>query len=137
LQGLVRHRLQEQDLISEEENIEQSRLHLKDRRIIIFADEPDIALYENDQIIAAVEIKGGIDKAGVLERVGAAIKSLSRAKEENPASVTILILQEVSMTPQSIIDLQTNKAAVNYWFTLEDILEDEDKQNELFQLLGI
>jgi hypothetical protein len=33
--------------------------------------------------------------------------------------------------------LQTNKAAVNYWFTLEDILEDEDKQNELFQLLGI
>jgi hypothetical protein len=122
LQGLVRHRLQEQDLISEEENIEQSRLHLKDRRIIIFADEPDIALYENDQIIAAVEIKGGIDKAGVLERVGAAIKSLSRAKEENPASVTILILQEVSMTPQSIIDLQTNKAAVNYWFTLEDIL---------------
>ena len=87
--------------------------------------------------MAAVEVKGGIDKAGVLERVGAAIKSLSRSKEENPDSVTILILQEVSMTSQSVIDLQTNQKTVNYWFTVEDVLENEEKRNEIFALLGI
>lgn len=83
------------------------------------------------------KIKGGIDKAGVLERVGAAIKSLSRSKEENPDSVTILIMQEVSMTSQSVIDLQTNQKTVNYWFTVEDVLENEEKRNEVFALLGI
>jgi hypothetical protein len=56
------------------------------------------AIYKEDKIQAAVEIKGGIDTAGVLERVGAAIKSLRRAKEENPQSTTILILQGVSIT---------------------------------------
>ena len=79
----------------------------------------------------------GIDKAGVLERVGAAIKSLSRAKEENPASVTILILQEVSMTPQSMVDLQTNQKAVNYWITVEEVLENDEKRDEVFRLLQI
>ena len=92
---------------------------------------------KNDKIVVAVEVKGGIDKAGVLERVGAAIKSLNRSKEENPDSVTVLILQEVSMTPQSIVDLQTNQKAVNYWFTVEEVLENEDKRGEVFQLLKI
>jgi hypothetical protein len=87
--------------------------------------------------VAAAEVKGGIDTAGVLERVGAAIKSLSRAKEENPNSVTILVLQEVSMTPQSIIDLQTNQNTVNYWFTVEEVLENDDKRAEVFSLLRI
>ena len=41
------------------------------------------------------------------------------------------------MTPQSKIDLQTNQKAVNYWFTAEDVLENEEKRNEIFRLLGI
>jgi hypothetical protein len=136
LQGIIRRRLNEQGLAAEEID-GKPRLTLTDGRIVVFADEPDIAFYRNDEVIAAVEVKGGIDKAGVLERVGAAIKSLSRAKEENPNSVTILILPEVSMTPQSVIDLQTNRQAVNYWFTVEEVLENETRQDEIFQLLGI
>lgn len=61
---------------------------------------------------------------------------MSRSKEENPDSVTILILQEVSMTPQSVIDLQTNQKNVNHWFTMEDVLESEEK-GEIFALLRI
>ena len=57
-------------------------LQLKDNRRIEFADEPDIAIYLGDQIKVAIEVKGGIDTAGVLERIGAALKSLSRAKAE-------------------------------------------------------
>lgn len=136
LQGIIRRRLHEKGLVSEEID-DKPRLALTDQRVVVFADEPDIGFYENDKIVAAVEVKGGIDKAGVLERVGAAIKSLSRAKEENLASVTILILQEVSMTPQSMVDLQTNQNAVNYWFTVEEVLENEEKRVEVFKLLQI
>lgn len=136
IQGIVRRRLRESNLISEDSD-DKPRITLKDNRTVVFADEPDIGFYEDEKIVAAVEVKGGIDKAGVLERVGAAIKSLSRAKEENPDSVTLLILPEVSMTPQSVIDLQTNQNAVNYWFTVEEVLENDDKRNEVFSLLRI
>lgn len=136
LQGIIRRRLDESGLASEDAD-DKPRIVLADNRTVIFADEPDIGFYEEDKIIAAIEVKGGIDKAGVLERVGAAIKSLSRAKEENPNSVTILVLQEVSMTPQSMTDLQTNRHAVNYWFTVEEVLENEDKRSEVFNLLRI
>lgn len=80
----------------------RSQILLPDRRLIVFADEPDIAIYqqteEQKKIVTALEIKGGIAPAGILERISAAIKSLSRAKEENPDSITILIIQEVSVT---------------------------------------
>jgi hypothetical protein len=136
LQGIIRRRLRDSRLVGEDID-DKPRITLVNQRVVVFADEPDIGFYEDDKIVAAVEVKGGIDKAGVLERVGAAIKSLSRAKEENPDSVTILILQEVSMTPQSIVDLQTNQKTVNHWFTVEEVLENEDKRNEVFKLLRI
>ncbi len=136
VQGIIRRRLRESGLVSEEID-DKPHIALTDHREVVFADEPDIGFYQNNKIIAAVEVKGGIDKAGVLERVGAAIKSLSRSKEKNPDSVTILILQEVSMTSQSIQDLQTNQNTVNHWFTVEDVLENEEKRKEVFTLLGI
>jgi hypothetical protein len=83
----------------------------------------------------AIEIKGGIDTAGVLERVGAAIKSLRRARDINPQSTTILILQGLSITPTARHDLEINRDAVNYWFTIEEILESENTREELFGLL--
>ncbi|MCB8951239.1 MAG: XcyI family restriction endonuclease [Ardenticatenales bacterium] len=136
LQGIIRRRLRESGLVAEEID-DKPRMTLTDHRVVVFADEPDIGFYQDDKIVATIEVKGGIDKAGVLERVGAAIKSLSRSKEENPDSVTILILQEVSMTPQSVIDLQTNQKNVNHWFTMEDVLESEEKRGEIFALLRI
>lgn len=136
LQGIIRRRLSESGFTAENTD-DKPRLALTDKRIVVFADEPDIGFYRDGKIVVAVEVKGGIDKAGVLERVGAAIKSLSRSKEENPASVTILILPEVSMTPQSIVDLQTNRQVVNHWFTVEELLENEEKRDEIFRLLDI
>jgi hypothetical protein len=136
IQGIIRRRLRESGLAADDID-DKPRITLSDYRTVVFADEPDIGFYQDNKIVAAVEIKGGIDKAGVLERVGAAIKSLSRSKEENPDSATILILQEVSMTSQSVIDLQTNQKTVNYWFTVEDVLENQGKRNEVFMLLGI
>ncbi|MGQ9632304.1 MAG: hypothetical protein ACUVXI_18615 [bacterium] len=109
-------------------------MQLKDGRIVIFADEPDVAIYQDNEILSAVEIKGGIDTVGVLERVGAAIKSLRRAREENPRSTTVLILQGVSITQKARSDLEINRDAVNHWVTIEDILENESKREEIFGL---
>jgi len=99
--------------------------------------EPDIAIYSNYTIEVAVEIKGGIDVAGVLERVGAAIKSLRRAKEENPEATTILIVPAVSMSQQAERDILSNKDSVSCWFTMEDILEDASRKSDYYRLLGL
>ncbi len=103
----------------------------------VFADEPDFALYRNDKIETAVEIKGGIDNAGVLERIGAAVKSLGRAKRENPEALTILVIQGVSMSPKAYEDLAGNRDAVNRWFLVEDVLDDNIVRDELLALLGL
>ncbi len=136
IKGILERHLQKQNFIDKNLSNENN-LHLKDGRIIVFSDEPDIAIYKNNIIEIAVEIKGGIDTAGVLERVGAAIKSLIRNKKENPESVTILILQKVSVSEQAENDLQTNQNNVNYWFTVEDVLDNEQKQINFLKLLQL
>lgn len=136
IRGLLQRYLLEKNLIINH-SLDDTQVELGEGKQIIFSDEPDVAVYQNGKILAAVEIKGGIDIAGVLERVGAAIKSLSRAKEENPKANTILLLTAVSVTPQARNDLLTNHQTVNYWFTVEEVLENEEKQEEFFQLLSL
>lgn len=134
VKGTILRRLRGMDLINSETDNEYL---LRDNRSIIFADEPDIAIYSKDTIQFAIEVQGGIDPAGVLERVGAAIKSLSRAKEENPNSITILLVQGVSMTQRAVDDLSINQENVNHWFKVEDFLEDEIHREQIFKILGI
>ena len=136
IKGILQRQLKEGGfVVNESEN--GLKLQLKDGRIFVLADEPDIAVYKDNKIQGAVEIKGGIDTAGVLERLGAAIKSLRRAKEENPESITILVLQGVSITQKAKHDLEINRDTVNYWFTVEDVLENEAKRKEFFELLRL
>jgi len=136
VKGILQRRLREKRLVlNEKEN--GLKMQLKDGRIVTLADEPDVAIYQENEIQAAIEIKGGIDTAGVLERIGAAIKSLRRAKEENPQSITILILQGVSVTPKAKRDLEINRNVVNYWFTIEGVLEDESQREAIFEALDI
>lgn len=134
VKSLIRQWLRERDLIQTEQ---ENRIELTDGRFLQFANEPDIAIYSSDLIQIAVEIKGGIDTAAILERIGAAIKSLSRATEENPAACTILLVPEVSLTQQASLDLLNNKNAVNHWFTVEAALNDLDTQQHMFRLLGV
>ena len=134
VKGVLRQYLRSQDLI-ERENV--NRLDLRDGRTVLFADEPDIAIYRGTQILAALEIKGGIDTAAILERVGAAVKSLSRAKEENPNSLTILLLENVSLTDKATADLKINQNMVNHWFTIDDFLNEGNVRSEIMSLLNL
>ncbi len=110
---------------------------LQDGRMVRLGSEPDIQIYSEYRIHAAVEVKGGIDAAGVLERVGAAIKSLSRAKEESPGAITILIMSSVSMSRQARRDIESNRSNVNYLFTIEDIVSDSTVKEQYYSLLGL
>lgn len=136
IKGIIKRRLRERGFMLEEKE-DAAKIQLKDGRMVIFADEPDVAIYQYNEIQAAVEIKGGIDPAGVLERIGAAFKSLRRVREENPRSTTILILQGVSLTQKAKHDLEINRHVVTDWFTVENVLENESKREEIFRLLRI
>jgi hypothetical protein len=48
-----------------------------------FSSEPDIAFIRDEELVATIEIKGGIDPAGVLERYGAAKKSFEHAVSQS------------------------------------------------------
>lgn len=135
--GAIKRQLKEKNLIHDEVDFTGSQFLLQDGRTIVFADEPDIAIYKNEQVVSAVEIKGGIDTAGVLERVGAAIKSLSRAVAANPNATTILLVQGVSVTQQAEVDLLNARSSIHYWFTIEEMLESEETQDKFFALLGV
>jgi len=104
---------------------------------VVFSSEPDIAVYRGQEIIAAAEVKGGIDAAGVLERIGAAVKSLQRVKDEFPAATTVLILTSSSMTSQAREDLSRQRSSVNKWYLLEDLLQNETVWQEFLEFLRL
>lgn len=138
IKAMVQLKLREGNWIDNEaSDTDETAMQLKDGRRIVFASEPDIGIYRDERIIAAVEIKGGIDTAAVLERFGATLKSLIRAKEANPESITILILPGVSVTPRAREALNANRNVVNYWFILEEVINQEEQKEELFRLLAI
>lgn len=112
-------------------------LNLVDGRIVRMGSEPDIEVFTKGRIQAAVEVKGGIDPAGVLERVGAAIKSLRRSKETSPGAITILVMTAVSLSAQARSDIDSNRLSVNYLFTVEDILHDAKRKAEYYSILGL
>jgi hypothetical protein len=57
---------------------------LKNSFYMKFSSEPDIAFDKAGELRATVEIKGGIDPAGALERYGAAKKSFQEAVNKSP-----------------------------------------------------
>lgn len=136
IRELILRRLQEQEKITGEE-ANQRTVDLGNHRMLVFADEPDIAIYQHELPQVAVEVKGGIDPAGVLERIGAALKSLRRTRDENPTSITVLIVQEVSLTSRAIEDLRINADVITFLFSASAILEDEDAREQFFTILEI
>jgi hypothetical protein len=137
VKGIVRQRLRDHQSEVADRSSEAADL-LTDGRTIRYGSEPDIALYsDTGTILAAVEVKGGIDTAGVLERIGAALKSLSRAKYESPHAITMLIMYRVSMTEQARQELDAHRSEIDYWFTLEDVLNRDAIRQRIFELLAI
>jgi len=131
---LIEARIREKNVIFEDGGMFYT---LQDERRLEFSSEPDISILKGGAIEVAVEVKGGIDPAAVLERVGASIKSLRRAKAENPKSLTILIMQSVAFSERARQDIQMNKEAIDHLFMLEELLGISEVRERFFQLLRI
>lgn len=118
-------------------NRANTEFDLSDGRKIVFASEPDITILKQGLALNAVEIKGGIDSAGVLERLGAAIKSFSRVKNENPDALTLLIMYKVATSIQAEKEIRSNKRNIDFFMPLEEVLESKEENNRFFGLLRI
>ncbi len=136
IREIILRRLQDRGLISGGE-ASATQFDLGDNRKLIFAADPDIAVYKAGVPLVAVEVKGGIDPAAVLERLGASLKSLQRIRKENANSVTVLIAQDVSLTARAQRDLNLSHATVTHMFSANAVLEDEAQREHLSRILGI
>ncbi len=65
---------------------------LTNRTSILFSSDPDISLLDqNGATVCALEVKGGADPAGALERYGEAKKSFEEVRRTAPGVATLLL----------------------------------------------
>ncbi len=121
-------------------NIERYRgVMLATRTSILFSSEPDISLLNNQgTTVGVIEVKGGADPAGALERYGAAKKSFEEAFRRNPKVKTILVASCITAEVHTRIQ---NDPTISTYFNLTEILTDDSKQyykfvQEVFSLIG-
>ncbi|MYA35781.1 MAG: XcyI family restriction endonuclease [Gammaproteobacteria bacterium] len=104
------------------------KFELNDGITMRYGSEPDIEFTREGQTIVTIEVKGGKDPAGALERLGAMQKSFS---ETPPGCVNILIAGVVTAEMQARLD-QIGTVKV---YLLDDISLDESKWNEFIEEL--
>ncbi|MFN3691011.1 MAG: XcyI family restriction endonuclease, partial [Fimbriimonadales bacterium] len=131
VQQILASYVQESGIIARQSS---QRLDLQNGRSILFGSDPDVRLLQGQQLLSAVEIKGGIDVAGAHERLGAAIKTLRDCKAKYPDCVTILLLRRETLTSGLIARLQQSETEIERWFALEDILNDAKVRSDFVRM---
>lgn len=102
-------------------------IKMKNKRIMYFTSEPDVYIKdETDITLLSVEIKGGKDKAGALERYGAAKKSFEEVRKENAKVETILVTN--CMTKEVEKRIQKDML-IDKTYELEDMMQSEHIKN--------
>lgn len=106
---------------------------LKNKRSILFSSEPDISLLDEDgSTIGVIEVKGGIDPAGALERYGAAKKSFEEALRCNSSTVTILVASCIT----SEVEARVRKdRTIKKFYNLTSLVTTEDSRKEFLEYL--
>ena len=100
-----------------------------DNIVMIFASEPDVAFHKDDSLEATIEIKGGIDPAGALERLGAANKSASAALASSPRCKNFLVAGAITAEMQSRL---AQERLFERYFGLVELLSSAEAQVEFF-----
>ena len=103
-------------------------LRLTNGSAVAFSSEPDVSLKDSRGVlVGTVEIKYGLDRAGALERYGAAKKSFEEAIREN-ARVSNVYLASC-ITPE-VRNRIAEDRVVNEDFNLTEVLSDSGKREE-------
>lgn len=102
---------------------------LKGNLIMRFGSEPDISFSRDDVLLAVIEIKGGIDPAGALERYGAATKSFQHSIHVTPRCRNFYL--GAVFTPELERRISTDRL-VEKTFNIIEILDDPQKRRQFF-----
>lgn len=101
--------------------------------VMRFSSEPDISFSSinesGEELLAIIEIKGGIDPAGALERYGAATKSFQHALNTSQRCKNFLLSAVYTSELKSRIQ---NDRLVEKFYDIIDILEEPEKRDEFF-----
>ncbi len=101
---------------------------LINKKSIMFYSEPDIVFIDKSgKPIAVIEVKGGADPAGALERLGAIKKSFEQARHDNPRVMTLLV---VSCITQEMNARLSKDKLIDFIFNLTAIINDMDYRQE-------
>jgi hypothetical protein len=97
---------------------------------IVFGSEPDITLINPaGEVAGAIEVKGGTDPAGALERLGAAGKSFENTLEQNPSARTIYLAGVI--TPEVEGRMERDKRFRAYHDLKMVLTREEEKRRYL------
>lgn len=98
-------------------------LMLTNQKSILFSSEPDLTIVDKSgKSQMVIEVKGGTDPAGALERYGAAKKSFEHSLKENNRVKTCLIASCITNEVEERI--KTDKTISKY-FNLTNLLTDD------------
>jgi hypothetical protein len=109
-----------------------NQIKLKGGVTMRFSSEPDISFEQRHIVRATVEIKGGIDPAGALERYGAAKKSFEHAVRNSPQCRNFYVGGVLTPELQRPIDADR---LVEKTYSLIDLLKDESVRSDFFREL--
>ena len=94
---------------------------------IKFGSEPDVTFLSSSGVPECViEVKGGVDPAGALERLGAIFKSFEAARNDNPAVRTVLVAS--CITGQMGKRLERNALVDSIYNLTKLMLDLEDRE---------
>ncbi len=110
---------------------------LSNQTSLLFSSEPDVALIgKTGQTLGVIEIKGGADPAGALERYGAAKKSFGEVLRQTPNAATFLVASCITPEVQQRI---SGDASISAYYNLTELVSEQASyrqfMRQLFSLL--
>ncbi len=106
---------------------------LSNQTSLLFSSEPDISLIgRQGTTIGLIEVKGGTDPVGALERYGAAKKTFEQTLRRSPKAKTILTASGITKEVQERIRQDTT---ISYYFNLTEIITSTATYNQFMQLI--
>lgn len=109
-----------------------SHYRLPDDISMSFSSEPDVSFRRASELLAIVEIKGGIDPAGALERYGAARKSFQHAVDECSRCKNFYLVAAVT---NELLRRISDDRLVEKTFNIIEMLDDQDMRETFCQEL--
>ncbi len=108
-------------------------IQLNNQTSMLFSSEPDITLMgKNGLPWGVIEVKGGTDPAGALERYGAAKESFENTRKDAPEAKTILIASCITNEAKERI---SNDKTIDRFFNLTEVIKEKERYNEFVNLV--